>query len=310
MEGKWLAKDEKITVWMDGKKTKIKRKDYFDESYPIKEFSKKDAAATIEDSDDDEVPAFVRSYSQDENESFFGRNGRFNKFKPIILALISAIVIGSVLGLFMLSMFVDIDKGVTQNGNNIPAVISGKEDIKNDDKTASDSAASAVTIDAIKAFVLQAGKFGERANAEEVAATFNQAGFSAMVWAKDNYYFVFAGITESRETAGQLTSEFSELEIYEKAWSTDSIKLQLTVDEKKWLQSYNNQWRESLKAVSNKESMSKKDWKKVIDTIPEDSDRLSSFTDFLKKEYENIGQADQWQDQHILLSLWYQLKEV
>ncbi|WP_164668475.1 SPOR domain-containing protein [Virgibacillus doumboii] len=309
-----MAKDKKITVWMNGKKTKITRKDDFDESYPIKEFSKKDAAATLEDSNSNEVPAFVRSYSHDdENERFFGRKGRFSIFKPIIFASVSAIIIGSILGLFMLSMFVDIDNSLSQQDNNLPAMIDEEDNKKEEDenKESDSTAVSAVTMDATNAFVLQAGKFGNEANAKEMANTFNQSGFSVMVWTKDNYSYVFAGIANSKQLASQLTTEFSEqqLEVYVKEWTTESFELQLNDDEKKWLQSYKKQWNESLVAVSKEESISKEDWKNVIDSTPEKSDRLSGFTDFLKKELNNIGQAGKWQEQRILLNLWYQLHE-
>lgn len=312
MEGKWLVKDNKITVWMGGKKTTLKRDDHPDERYSIKEFNKDYSAATLEEANGDEVPTFVRRHSEDSNnEHYFGRKSRFSSFKPIILASISAIIIGSVLGFFMLNMFVDIDKGLSQQNYTIPTTVEDDEEAtkEDDDKeTASDEVISAAQIQSMNAFVLQAGKFGDEANANEMKDKFNQAGFSAMIWLEGNFYYVLAGIANSKNKANQLANELSEnqLEVFVKNWGTESSEIKLTEDEISWLKAYNKQWTESLASVNKNENLSEDGWANIVNTIPDDSKNISEFTTFLKKEISELVKANKWQEQRLLLNLWYQ----
>ncbi len=312
MEGKWLGKDNKITVWMGGKKTTLKRDDHADESYSLKEFNKDYSAATLEDANGDEVPTFVRRHSDDSsNEHYFGQKSRFSAFKPIILASVSAIIIGSVLGFFMLNMFVDIDKGLSQQNYTVPAAVDDEETSKEGSETesASDEVTSSTPIESVNAFVLQAGKFEGEANANEMKSKFNQAGFSAMIWTRDNYYYVLAGIAKSKDQANQLAKEFNDhqLEVFVKNWNTEPGDIKLTNDEVNWLKAYNKQWTESLTLLNKNEKLSEDGWANTVNTIPGDSKKIGEFTTFLKKEISGLVKANKWQEQRILLNLWYQL---
>lgn len=309
MEGKWLGKENKIDVWMNGKKTKLNRNDHPEETYSIKEFSREHAAATLEDSNSNELPTLVRRHTDDsENESYASRKPKFSRIKPILLASISAIIIGSVLGFFMLNMFVDIESSLTHQENTVPAVIDDTED-EEDNNTTSEIVASPTTIDAVNAFVLQAGKFANEVNANEMAGKFNQEGFTAMLWKKDDFYYVLAGIANSKKQANQLANKFNEyqLEVYVKEWSTESSEIKLFKNENKWYQAYQEQWTDSLVSVSKQERMSKDTWEELVNTIPEETKNITELTDFLKTEYANLDQANIWQQQKLMLSLWHQL---
>lgn len=312
MEGKSLGKDNKITVWMGGKKTTLKRDDHADETYSLKEFNKDYSAATLEDANGDEVPTFVRRHSEDsDNEHYFGQKSRFSMFKPIILASVSAIIIGSVLGFFMLNMFVDIDKGLSQQNYTVPAAVDDEEANKegSDKESASDEVISSTPIESVDAFVLQAGKFEGEANANEMQKKFNQAGFSAMIWFKENYYYVLAGIAKSKDQANQLAKEFKDhqLEVFVKNWNTESSDMKLTNDEASWFKAYNKQWTESLSSLNKDEKLSEDGWANIVNTIPDDSENIGEFTAFLKKEISDLVKANKWQEQRMLLNLWYQL---
>ncbi|MBP1947677.1 SPOR domain-containing protein [Virgibacillus litoralis] len=309
-----MGKDNKITVWMGGKKTTLNRDDHPDEKYSIKEFNKDYSAATLEEANGDEVPTFVRRHSDDSNnEHYFGRKSRFSSFKPIILASISAIIIGSVLGFFMLNMFVDIDKGLSQQNYTIPATVDDEDEDEtnketDDQETASDEVISAAQFQSKNAFVLQAGKFEGEANANEMKDKFNQAGFSAMIWLKENYYYVLAGIANSKDKANQLANELNEdkLEVFVKNWGTESSEIKLSDDEISWLKAYNKQWAESLISVNKSENLSEDGWANIVNTIPKNSTNIGGFTSFLKKEISKLVQANKWQEQRMLLNLWYQ----
>ncbi|MFB4166613.1 SPOR domain-containing protein [Virgibacillus sp. JSM 102003] len=306
-----MGKDNKITVWMGGKKTTLKRDDHADESYSLKEFNKDYSAATLENTTGDEVPTFVRRHSDESNnEQYFGQKSRFSVFKPIILASVSAIIIGSILGFFMLNMFVDIDKGLSQQNYTVPAAVDDEEANKedSDNESASDEVISSTPIQSVDAFVLQAGKFEGETNANEMKSKFNQAGFSAMIWNKENYYYVLAGIASSKNQANQLAKEFNDhqLEVFVKNWNTESSDMKLTDDEVSWYKSYNKQWTESLISLSKDEKLSEDGWANIVNTIPDDSENIGKFTAFLEKEVSDLVKANKWEEQQLLLNLWYQ----
>src|SRR5699024_11780682 len=82
MEGEWLGKDKKLVIWMNGKKTRLKRDDHIlDEKYSIKEFNEEHAAA-IEDSD---IPELTRQDGDNHNKAiYYTRKSRFRAFKPFL----------------------------------------------------------------------------------------------------------------------------------------------------------------------------------------------------------------------------------
>ncbi|WP_167751323.1 SPOR domain-containing protein [Lentibacillus salicampi] len=307
-----MGKDQKLVIWMNGKKTKLKKNDQFpEEKYSIKEFNHEHAAA-LEESD---IPELTRQDSEDYNrELYYAKKPRFKAFKPFLVATISAIVIGSVLGFFMLNMFVDINADINQeNGSPISAAAGDEDnDAGGEGNQAEADGGTAITAEAVDAFVLQAGKFGEKANADEMAATVQQAGFAAMVWEKGEFFFVLSGIAGSEQQASQLANAFADegLDVYVKAWQTEANEFNLPDDEKAWLQDYQKQWHEAVETISNGDSLSKKAWSDVVNAIPEKTESLTDLTNVLTEQYQQMGEADQWQDQVILLHLWEQYHQL
>lgn len=310
-----MGKGKKMVIRMNGKKTKLTQNDKTpDEKYSIKEFNDEHAAA-LEDSD---IPELIRQNSDDsDNEIYFTRKSKLRAFKPFLLATLSAVIIGSILGFVMLNMFVDINEDLSQPGDAPPFGAAGSEgengpsDEGETDASAGDGSAPA-EIASVSAFVLQAGKFAEKANADEMAATFEQAGYSSMVWENEDFFFVLSGITNSKDQGTQLANELTEedLEVYVKEWTTESGDINLTNEEKEWLQTYEAEWQDALASLGDGNQLSQDAWADVIDGIPENSEQLTDFADFLQEQYEQMGQADKWQDQVILLSLWEQFNQL
>jgi len=311
-----LGKDKKLVIWMNGKKTRLKRDDHIlDEKYSIKEFNEEHAAA-IEDSD---IPELTRQDGDNHNKAiYYTRKSRFRAFKPFLIASISAVIIGSLLGFFMLNMFVDINADINQRDGSPLSAAANDEDETNgaggegNDAASGDGAASPVTFEAVDAFVLQAGKFGEKANADEMAATVQQAGFAAMVWEKEGFFHVLSGIAASKQQGTQLANTFADegLEVFVKEWQTEADERELPDKENEWLQKYEQQWNDSLASVTDGNQLSKNAWAEIVDTIPENTEYITDFTETLKEQHEQIGQGGKWQDQVILLSLWEQYNQM
>ncbi|ALX48210.1 hypothetical protein [Lentibacillus amyloliquefaciens] len=299
-----MSNDEKIEVWKNGKKKTITQDDTeAKEKDSIKNYSD-EQAGTIEDSD---IPELIREHNDDsdsENKIHFTRKSRLKAFKPFIIAALSAIVIGSVLGFFMLNMFGDINDNISLQGNSSSLAAAGDEDDQAASGESNDK--SLVTIDSGNAFVLQAGKFSEKENAEQMQAAFEEQGFPSMIWEKGEYFFVLTGIADSEGRGTQLSGAYAEknLEVYVKEWTTASAEIELTDKEKEWLQTYDQQWNDSLASISNDEKISQEQWANVIDSMPENSERLAEFTHFLSEQHNQMAKADKWQSHVILLQLW------
>ncbi|TRM12835.1 SPOR domain-containing protein [Lentibacillus cibarius] len=300
---------KKLFVWLSGQKSRMQRNQSIpDGKYSIKEFSK-EHAATMEDSD---IPELIRKESDDEDGGFYfsGKSG-LKPFKPFLFASISAIIIGSVLGVFMLNLFVDINQGMSQQNDPVP-VADNKDEDNEANKSGKDKTASSMAIKPTTAYVLQAGKFGEKANADEMAKTFSQAGFSAIVWEKGDYFFTLSGIAETENQGTQLANEMTDkgLEVYVKEWSSPASEIQLSKSEKQWVQAYQAQWKDTLAAVSNGGRISAEKWKEIVNGTPKETEHIANFTAFLEEKYQQMGQADKRQSQMLLLNLWKQFNHL
>ncbi|MFD1362919.1 SPOR domain-containing protein [Lentibacillus salinarum] len=311
-----MSKGNKLVIWMNGKKTQLTQNDKTpDEKHAVKEFNDEHAAA-IEDSD---IPELIRQDDDQDNEVYFTRKSKFKAFKPFLLASLSAIVIGSVLGFFLLNMFVGINDDMSQQGGNMPQAATGAEEDEADNQndangsTGSDSEDSTTAeIGDVSAFVLQAGKFGEQANADDMAATFQDAGYPAVVWEKEGYFYILSGIAGTKQQGEQLANDMADedLEVYVKAWETASAKMDLPKSEKEWLQTYEQQWNDSLAAVNDGDRLSKEAWANVVDKTPEKTEHITDFAAFVTKQQQQMGEGDKWQDQQVLLSLWEQFNQL
>ncbi|HLR62608.1 MAG TPA: SPOR domain-containing protein [Lentibacillus sp.] len=304
-----MGQNKKVDVWMNGKKTKLKKKaGNTNKQHSIKE-SNDEHAASLENSN---IPEYVRQENEDgkkdRNKKInYKRKSKLKRAKPFLIASISAVIIGAFLGFFMLNMFVDINRNITQQDSSSSSAAADKEN-----SMANAESADATAIDALSAYVVQAGKFSEQANAEEMAATVQDAGFSAMVWENGAFYFVLSGISTSEQQAEQTATGLADngIEVYVKEWQTETNEITLPDNEKEWLQMYEQQWKEAVDSVSSGNHLSKDAWAEVIDAVPENTESISGIAKALNEQHQAMGQTDKWQEQVILLKLWEQFSQL
>lgn len=288
MEGKKVDKKKKIKidVWKVGKSKKNNR----------------EHAATIQDSEYDPIPAFARETDQKPPK----KQSKVKTFKPIIVTTISAIAIGSILGVIMLRMFVGIDSDLAEN-NNLPAATIDTED--EDSNTENGPSAS----EEMDAYVLQGGVFSDKANAEEWVSKYEQAGLPSFIWEKEENYFLLVGIANTKEQAEQFADEIKEYEfdIYVKEWTTNEGAANLTNEEVDWIQSFHENWQNALQSLENDQSFTVDNWEALIENYPEETENLAALKETLSSYQESIqAQAEGFEAQHILLHLWQQYNNV
>ncbi len=272
------------------KKLKQQATDHVDASHS------EQAAALQESSEEEPIPVLTKEDSNSKNKS--GNSTGFRRFKPIIIAIVSAVVIGSVLGFVMLRMFVGIDHELAAPDPN-----SSPNPVVNANGDKQQTEAKPVKLEAMNAYVLQGGVFAEQANADEWVDKFADAGMPSMVWKQDKQYYLFLGMAADKEQAKGLIAtmkESSDLDVFVKEWKTDKMEVKMSGDEQKWYQSFQDQWTKSLSNVNKEKAIAPEDWKQIAADYPKNSKR----GDALVKEMSQIKEVTGTEAQVVLLNLW------
>lgn len=277
---------KKIVIWKVGKSKKNNR----------------EHAASLQDSEDDPIPTFARETDHKPPK----KQNKLKPFKPIIGTTISAIAIGSVLGVIMLRMFVGIDSDLAEN-NDLPAATVDTED--------EDSSAENTTsvIEQMNAYVLQGGVFSNETNAEEWVSKYEEAGFPSYIWEREEQYFLLVGLASTKEQAEQFANSLKEYEfdIYVKEWTTEEGGADFTDKEVDWLQSFHENWQNALQSLENDEAITVDNWEALIKNYPEETENLAALKETLSSYQESMqATVEGFGAQHILLHLWQQYSNV
>ncbi|RDW19317.1 hypothetical protein CWR48_09760 [Oceanobacillus arenosus] len=209
-------------------------------------FYQSEHAATVQESDregDKEIPTFT-THKQTNIKQIEKQNGQSRSIRKLLIAIGSAIIIGSVLSFVMFQIFVNVDgnQGAQSSLATTPSL--------NQSET-QNIHTSAHSLTSLKAFVLQAGVFSNKTNADEWVNTFADAGLDTIVWEKDSQYFLFLGVAATKEqaktVAAALTTEF---DIFIKEWSTAEGEVELTDAEYQFIQQFTEDFQTALPVLS------------------------------------------------------------
>ncbi|MFD1850144.1 SPOR domain-containing protein [Oceanobacillus bengalensis] len=287
-----MDKRKSIIVKQNGKVTKI-----IEHKAKNIHTSNQEAAATLKESGDDQIPAYERKTDLKKVKPF-KKSSKFSTFKPIAIAITSAIIIGLVLSVIMFQVFVNVEDGSAGQALTSVPVSNADEEVAVND-TDKPIGTSVYSIDSIQAFVLQAGVFSEMANAEEWATQFQQAGAPTLIWEKDNQYFLLVGVSETKEQAEKIATELStaDHDIFVKEWSTNSYEIELTEEENEWLQHFRESWLSAVQLVSENNTLTQAHF----ETNLEGSEKLSTLLEETKAIEEVSGREAQQVLLHLLM---------
>ncbi|MFC3040021.1 hypothetical protein ACFOGI_07125 [Virgibacillus xinjiangensis] len=271
-------------------------------SFKLSDPAKEQQAAVIEDQD--EEPVLTPTAPQKKKKKTAGRKvSGYNLFKPVLMAGISAVLIGSVLGFVMLRMIAGIDADGTDDGTAFvgAGVTENEEEQKGHAPT---------PLQGLQAFVVQGGVFGNRVNAEEWAEKFSSAGMPQVIWQKDGQYFLFAGIAADEDTASQLSSDMADyqLESFVKEWQTTEPEVELTNGEAAWVRKFVEQWNSSLEGLTNTSAVDIQGWEELLETFPSESEELLPMKEEIASQKDGIEQGGKG-TQESLLHMWLQYEQ-
>jgi len=286
-----------ITVRLNGKKTNKNKRNKSDEPTEFQSVDR-EQAATIENADEP-IPTFAR---KSDNTNPLNEKSKWSAFKPVVISVSAAIFIGSILGFIMLNMFGNIND--LSNHENNPEATNA---VAADEGTEKNSNASDEQ-KAITAYVLQGGVFSEKANADQWAESFKQAGFPVMIWEREDQYYLLTGIADTEEQAKKIATSIKEknMDVFAKEWRTSPTDAALNKEEAAWLNAFEKQWQDTLKSVSKQEGILASGWEQLIKDQPENSKKLSGFIEKITTFLPEMKKADEKKEQNILLTIWQQ----
>ncbi|MEC5422039.1 hypothetical protein QGM71_00850 [Virgibacillus sp. C22-A2] len=303
-----MDKKKTIIIWENGRQTKlnINDNDTSKESHEVK----RELAASLQESENGQIPTFSRPNTNKYKENS-NKQQKYTFLKPVIFAVLSAIIIGTILGVIMLRMFVTMGEDSPATGETITPIMDTEEENTNDENEAVSETISE-NHESISAFVLQAGVFSEESNANEWASDYYRAGLPGVIWERDNQYFLLVGLTNSKEQAMQLAADLEKdgFETFIKEWKTNGSEIELTNTEHAWLHDFHEHWYMYFNSLNEQTVLSGNEWKDLITAYPEASEKLSTISQEIIRLQKEMDESDKVETQNILLELWKQYEYV
>ncbi|HEY4601165.1 MAG TPA: SPOR domain-containing protein [Cerasibacillus sp.] len=200
--------------------------------------------------------------------SFNKRRQAFQLKKNVMIATGSALVIGTLLGIVMLKMFATVDESSAYQSTQVrqtaaPQQANHKKQPDKNNKTQS--------LSDMQAFVIQAGMFSERANAEAMLSQFQAKGTDGVIWQRDDHYYLFIDISSDKTGAKKMVESYKKenLETFVKQWATSEVSHSLTEVEQEWLTSFQTTWSDSVRAYTENKEIDSERWEQLYNKTNE-----------------------------------------
>ncbi|WP_096269581.1 SPOR domain-containing protein [Paucisalibacillus globulus] len=295
-----MSAKKPIVVRIDGKQAKEKFNRERNRNIEVVEKIGIEEAAAMEESSENNIHTFAREYdptlklSKTKNQ-----NTNLNMFKPIIIAIISAITIGSIMGFVMLKIIVNFDNDVnaTPAYQTIPG--QGQDDQNKSVEDETTSGGTLITLDPMSAFVLQGGVFSSASNAEAESSKFIDQGYSPVIWEKDSQYYLLVSSGLSKEDLQDDINVLvgSGIDVYAKEWVIGESKIKLSEEESNWVSSFQDQWN----IATGKGLIEVDTWNKMVEQAPKGTESFNSFVTSLKEQLTSFNDNNPGQ---LLLAMW------
>lgn len=233
------------------------------------------------------------------------KKAKFTTLKPIIIATFSAITIGVILGVLLLSMFTRLP-----NDNSNLHVTSPKNEKDNENSNTKKNEFNTYELPEINAHVLQVGLFSEKKNAEEWFAIYEKAHIPTFIWEKDNNFYLFAGALMTSDMAKQEALNIKEqgFDVFTKLWETEVQEVELTESEYTWVQAMIELWNKSLTTDSEQFL---EVWGQLLADKPSEMPHISTLIEKITELHNNeMPEADKKKRQIILMEIWKHYEEL
>ncbi|ENH97948.1 hypothetical protein J416_02801 [Gracilibacillus halophilus YIM-C55.5] len=262
-------------------------------------------------SDSQEDHVYRRDYltetSQETNIFPRKKMNRWKDYKSYILSAVAAVIIGSLFGLFMLKIFVDMDpeEVAFQDDQRVNATGDPEEESNRaSSNQSSDSKTTAFEFDSSQAYVVQAGVFSSNESANKYVTKLEDKGSQAMVWEKEGTFHVFIGVHDSVDASKQFARQAFQLDqdIYPaKEWRTEAFTINMTAAEKEWFDPLPELINQTIAGT-----VSVDEWNNWLQQQPDQSETISPLIEKVEAIIPLAREDKSSQELQVaLLELWY-----
>lgn len=215
-------------------------------------------------------------------------NGLSRKGKAIIFSIIMSLIIGSIFGVISLQM-ADKDSGMAVESTKQTVDVSNQEEETN---------IATHSPESISFYVVQAGVFSEEANAKKRIELFEEAGYSNVIWKKEQEIYLLTGISASKDSIKKLANEMQEedFDVFVKEWEVKTAEQDMEKQAATYLESFLSAWNQSLED-KNKQALTS--------FIKDNHDEISQNLQPFQKQLIKLIQSEEKDEQEILLESMY-----
>lgn len=217
--------------------------------------------------------------------------------KRIIIAISLSLMLGVIMGVFMLMMFPNINseppKQIAIN-NNDSEKEENVQDLINDEA------------ESISAYVLQGGMFSNIENVEKWLNTFKENKAHPFVWEKDGDYFLFVGLSNNEEQAKSKTKTagLDSFDIFVKEWKVESVAITALQEEIDWLESFREYWDLTIEDYTYLT-----EWGTLLETAKE-YPIIGPYSALMNEKLEAIHTEHEFEVDYFLLYVWEQYERL
>ncbi|WP_077603176.1 SPOR domain-containing protein [Oceanobacillus sojae] len=210
-------------------------------------------------------------------------------WKAILVSGISAIVVGTVIGFILFRMFVQVDAPASA-GN--PS--QGTAPVAQPEKEEADSGIVTRSLDSLESYIIQAGIFSEKENADSLIANLTSLGISTVFFEKDGQYYLMAGVGPTEDAVKSLAASLSnnQAELYVKEWGTEAREIEMTEAEDGWLTEFQGFFTEQLQQVDLNQPIADEEITALVNQAPEGAEEIAELVTSLT---EMMGEPSSYQ---------------
>jgi len=236
-------------------------------------------------------------------------------FKPILTAGISAIMIGTIMGMIMIHLFTNLaDAGEPEDHTAVTSTLPKEdEQTKEEEDEGNNEKEGQAVLSGMNAYVLQAGVFSNQENADDSAKEYDKAGFITVIWERDEQYYVLVGISETKDKGIDVAEEVgsNDLDIYVKEWMTEKSQAKLDKSEEQWIKAFEKQWETTLGLLEKEKKIPVEEWASLIKNLQLQSESVQAveetINEFLKDGETELSVQEA---QRLLIKTWKQYEQI
>lgn len=255
-----------------------------------------------EEQDQREIPVFSRTY--DVKLSRWQQIIRtIVQARHHIIAVFSALAIGTIIGFIMLSLLSNIGQSYKNPEENVVSIQKQGENEKDRNDKAEETETK--TIEKMNHYVIQAGVFQKNDSLPALQQQYEKEGFPVQIWEREGKYYAFAGVFQTEELARLFAEEMKQkdLDVFVKDWQTDDFQVEGTKAFLDWIEAFHELLNQSIEQLEQDGKFDRHEWEKLYNQHVFDDEWSSSLKDIIA-DYVKHAYQDDTNSHLFLLNIW------